>query len=120
MAHSTSRIAPVSYTHLHVPDATGAAILITKSGISNHAASDIPDHLCFSKFGTFHAVSYTHLDVYKRQVFLALSGLLAAQFLCGCCGLLVHTVDLTIQSAGRVATAVTTVSYTHLKQLFNY
>ena len=40
----------------HVPDATGAAILITKSGISNHAASDIPDHLCFSKFGTFHVV----------------------------------------------------------------
>ena len=40
----------------HVPDATGAAILIAKSGISNHAASDIPDHLCFSKFGTFPVV----------------------------------------------------------------
>ena len=34
----------------------GAAILIAKSGISNHAASDIPDHLCFSKFGTFLVV----------------------------------------------------------------
>ncbi len=34
----------------------GAAILIAKSGISNHAASDIPDHLCFSKFGTFLGV----------------------------------------------------------------
>ena len=33
-----------------------AAILIAKSGISNHAASDIPDDLCFSKFGTFHKV----------------------------------------------------------------
>ena len=31
-----------------------AAILSAKSGISNHAASNIPDHLCFSKFGTFH------------------------------------------------------------------
>ena len=33
-----------------------AAILSAKSGISNHAASNIPDHLCFSKFGTFHVV----------------------------------------------------------------
>ena len=33
-----------------------AAILIAKSGISNHSASDIPDDLCFSKFGTFHKV----------------------------------------------------------------
>ena len=33
---------------------SGTAILIVKSGISNHAASNIPDHLCFSKFGTFH------------------------------------------------------------------
>ena len=32
----------------------GAAILIAKSGISNHAASNILDDLCFSKFGTFH------------------------------------------------------------------
>ena len=31
-----------------------AAILSAKSGISNHAASNILDHLCFSKFGTFH------------------------------------------------------------------
>ena len=39
-----------------VPNATGAAILIAKSGISNHAASNILDYLCFSKFGTFHVV----------------------------------------------------------------
>ena len=39
-----------------VPNATGAAILIAKSGISNHAASNILEHLCFSKFGTFHVV----------------------------------------------------------------
>ncbi len=47
---------------IHICDCLDAAtdylraILITKSGISNHAASDIPDHLCFSKFGTFHVV----------------------------------------------------------------
>ena len=39
-----------------VPNATGAAILIAKSGISNHAASNILDYLCFSKFWTFHKV----------------------------------------------------------------
>ena len=39
-----------------VPNATGAAILIAKSGISNHAASNILDDLCFSKFWTFHKV----------------------------------------------------------------
>ena len=32
----------------------GSDILIAKSGISNHAASNILDDLCFSKFGTFH------------------------------------------------------------------
>ena len=32
----------------------GNDILIAKSGISNHAASNILDDLCFSKFGTFH------------------------------------------------------------------
>ena len=32
----------------------GSGILIAKSGISNHAASNILDNLCFSKFGTFH------------------------------------------------------------------
>ena len=30
----------------------GSGILIAKSGISNHAASNILDDLCFSKFGT--------------------------------------------------------------------
>ena len=30
----------------------GSDILIAKSGISNHAASNILDDLCFSKFGT--------------------------------------------------------------------
>ena len=35
-------------------------ILIAKSGISNHAAAGIRDD----------PVSYTHLDVYKRQVLL--------------------------------------------------
>ena len=35
---------------------TGSDILIAKSGISNHAASNIPDDLCFSKFGTLHVV----------------------------------------------------------------
>ena len=34
----------------------GTAILIVKSGISNHAASNILDDLCFSKFWTFHKV----------------------------------------------------------------
>ena len=33
---------------------TAAGILIAKSGISNYAASNILDDLCFSKFGTFH------------------------------------------------------------------
>ena len=32
----------------------GSDILIAKSGFSNHAASNILDDLCFSKFGTFH------------------------------------------------------------------
>jgi len=31
----------------------GSGILIAKSGISNHAASNILDDLCFSKFGQF-------------------------------------------------------------------
>ena len=34
-----------------------ATILIVKSGISNHAASDILDELCFSKFGLSRSVS---------------------------------------------------------------
>ena len=32
----------------------GSGILSAKSGISDHAASNILDDLCFSKFGTFH------------------------------------------------------------------
>ena len=39
----------------------GSDILIAKSGFSNHAASNILDDLCFSKFGTFHGgVSANH------------------------------------------------------------
>ena len=38
---------------------SGTAILIVKSGISNHAASNILDDLCFSKFRTFHKVCST-------------------------------------------------------------
>ncbi len=32
----------------------GSDILIAKSGFYNHAASNILDDPCFSKFGTFH------------------------------------------------------------------
>ncbi len=37
-------------------NATGSGILSVKSGSSNCAASNIPDDLCFSKFGTSHEV----------------------------------------------------------------
>ena len=46
----------------------GAAILIAKSGISNHAASNILDHLCFSKFGTFHVVCPQTADNFRTFV----------------------------------------------------
>ena len=51
-----------------VPNATGAAILIAKSGISNHAASNILEHLCFSKFGTFHVVCPQTADNFRTFV----------------------------------------------------
>ena len=51
-----------------VPNATGAAILIAKSGISNHAASNIPDHLCFSKFGTSPGVCPQTTDIFRTFV----------------------------------------------------
>ena len=51
-----------------VPNATGAAILIAKSGISNHAASNILDYLCFSKFGTFHVVCPQTADNFRTFV----------------------------------------------------
>ena len=51
-----------------VPNATGAAILIAKSGISNHAASNILEHLCFSKFGTFHVVCPQTTDNFRTFV----------------------------------------------------
>ena len=40
----------------------GSDILIAKSGFSNHAASNILDDLCFSKFGTFHGGVQTWKD----------------------------------------------------------
>ena len=51
-----------------VPNATGAAILIAKSGISNHAVSNILDYLCFSKFGTFHAACPQPADNFRTYV----------------------------------------------------
>ena len=45
-----------------------ATILIVKSGISNHAASDILDELCFSKFGTFHAACPQSADNFRTYV----------------------------------------------------
>ena len=45
-----------------------ATILIVKSGISNHAASDILDELCFSKFGTFHAACPQPADNFRTYV----------------------------------------------------
>ena len=61
--------------YLKVPDKHAAANLTTKSGISNHAAADIRDDPCLSKFGalpecvrkpadnfrTFVCVPYGHL-----------------------------------------------------------
>ena len=43
-------------------------ILTAKSGISNHAASDILDELCFSKFGTFHAACPQSADNFRTYV----------------------------------------------------
>ncbi len=40
----------------HVPDAIRAAILIAKSGISNHAAAGIFDDPCLSKFGALYGL----------------------------------------------------------------
>ena len=45
-----------------------AAILSAKSGISNHAASNILDYLCFSKFGTFHVVCPQTADNFRTFV----------------------------------------------------
>ena len=45
-----------------------AAILSAKSGISNHAASNIPDHLCFSKFGTSPGVCPQTTDIFRTFV----------------------------------------------------
>ena len=42
--------------------------LTAKSGISNHAASNILDHLCFSKFGTFHVVCPQTADNFRTFV----------------------------------------------------
>ena len=46
----------------------GTAILIVKSGISNHAASNILDDLCFSKFRTFHKVGPQTTDICRTFV----------------------------------------------------
>ena len=46
----------------------GTAILIVKSGISNHAASGILDELCLSKFGTFHAACPQPADNFRTYV----------------------------------------------------
>lgn len=43
----------------------GSDILIAKSGFSNHAASNILDDLCFSKFGTFHVVCPQTADNFR-------------------------------------------------------
>ena len=42
----------------------GTAILIVKSGISNHAASNILDDLCFSKFRT-HLVESPNMERHR-------------------------------------------------------
>ena len=46
----------------------GSGILIAKSGISNHAASNILDDLCFSKFGTFHGGCPQSADNFRTFV----------------------------------------------------
>ena len=46
----------------------GSDILIAKSGISNHAASNILNDLCFSKFGAFHGVCPQSADNFRTFV----------------------------------------------------
>ena len=46
----------------------GSGILIAKSGISNHAASNILDDLGFSKFGTFHGGCPQSADNFRTFV----------------------------------------------------
>ena len=46
----------------------GSDILTAKSGISNHAASNILDDLCFSKFGTFHGGCPQSADNFRTFV----------------------------------------------------
>ena len=59
----------VSYTHLEL-EAIAAAkgIAISKAAASSGHGSAVPPSARYSTLQDLDAVSYTHLDVYKRQV----------------------------------------------------
>ena len=64
----------------------GSDILIAKSGISNHAASNILDDLCFSKFGTFHGGCPQSADNFRTFVCAPLLAPESPLIVCGFAG----------------------------------